>query len=228
MSHRQKGSYLGHKDGRHRAFRNGFGREASWLRSEAQQGGNRDAVAHEPQAKASVGVVVAQKQEEAAEVTTLGPTGFDLSQGAVSNVSAVPVRRKQPANVICERQRGTRSRPRGVNGVGAQGTRVTRLRDHTSVALDLRRSEAEKLTVVEAPTPWRQGPLAAQKRATHASERLICSGEDSGSIPDGSTPSSHTAATKSRAQQQAIAGRPASVSDGLTGRAAAQPELLPT
>ena len=116
-----------------------------------------------------------------------GPNSFDTEQGTGTIAPAVSVRRDQLANVICERQRGTRSRLRGVNGVGAQGARVTHRREHTGAASGILRPVAEIRKVVEAPTPGRQRSPIALNSATRVSEILGCSFVEPGAIPGGST-----------------------------------------
>lgn len=116
----------------------------------------------------------------------LGPTGFDVAGGSELTVPAALDRREKRATSNCERQRGFRSGC-GLIGAGEQGARVAHQRHHTSWAARGRRLAAEILTVVEAPTPRRQGLPVALNPATHVSEVLCRIVADRGSIPRGST-----------------------------------------
>jgi hypothetical protein len=115
-----------------------------------------------------------------------GPNGFDVEGRSESTVPAALDRREKRAPYICERQRGLRSGC-GLSGAGEQGARVAHRRHHTSWASRVRRLVAEKKTVVEAPTPGRQGPPVALIPATHVSEIRDRRFADLGSIPSGST-----------------------------------------
>lgn len=83
--------------------------------------------------------------------------------------------------------------------VDVRGARVARRRHHTSWTGALRRRPVETQTVVEAPTPRRQGPLRALRAATRVSEGVFWSSADPGSIPgESTTPSARCGARSSR------------------------------
>ncbi len=161
-----------------------------------------------------------------AEVVTAGETaqrarnGFDVEGSASSIVLAGLVRHEQLANVNRERQLGTRSRPRGVNGVDAQGVRVTHLRKHTSKASGILLPVVEIMQVVEAPSPAQRLSSLKTDYARERDDAVRLA--DLGSIPSGSTTSTEQQVTKS-AEHLGIAGRPATAADCVAGSASAQP-----
>lgn len=128
-----------------------------------------------------------ESSADSRERPATGPNGFDAEQWAEPTVLAELGCHEEQATPNCERQRGSRLRPHGLVGVGEQGARVAHRRHHTSLAARDCRRDAETKAVVEAPTPWRQRPSVAENPTTHASEVLILSCADPGSIPGGST-----------------------------------------
>jgi hypothetical protein len=152
-----------------------------------------------------------------------GPNGFDVAGRSGSNVSAALDCRERRATYNCERQRGSRSGC-GLSDAGARGVRVARRRHHTSWATRDRHLAAEKLTVVEAPTPRRHGQPVALNPATHVSEILVWNVADRGSIPRGSTGLCAMARSASPTIRSERAGGPtpprwwkSSVSTSVTG-----------
>lgn len=161
------------------------------------------------------------------EVETAGETahreriGFDGGQETSLIVLAGSVRHEQPANVNRERQLGTRSRPRGVNGV----ERVRRSSSAFGVSTRAGLQRARVGAVVEircggggaAP-----GAGLSRLKTDYARERDdVSSPADRGSIPRASSTSTEQQVTKSR-EHLGRARRRAPVSECLTDSSVSQ------
>lgn len=116
-----------------------------------------------------------------------GPTGFDVEQRthltapAGAHTAVITLGNDQSPTTTSPL---FRLRPESVD---TRGARVAYRRHHTSWTGAIRRRPVETQTVVEAPTPRRQGPLRAPRAAMRVSEGEIRNFSDPGSIPGGST-----------------------------------------
>lgn len=159
----------------------------------------------------------------AGETAQSGSTGIDVEQEASLIVLAASVRQNQPANVNRERQLGTRSRPRGVNGVGC--VRSSSSSSGVSTRAGLQRAR------VGAAAEIRCGGGGAAPgvellvlRTSYARERGdAASLTDRGSTPRGSTTSSQQWANEVLRVHLGIAGRPATASASLAETVSAEP-----
>lgn len=135
----------------------------------------------------------ARNEERAKRLVTAGrdrrsgPTGFDVEQRthltapAGAHTAVITLGNDQSPTTTSPL---FRLRPESVD---TRGVRVAYRRHHTSWTGAIRRRPVETQTVVEAPTPRRQGPLRALRAATRVSEGVFWSFADPGSIPGGST-----------------------------------------
>jgi hypothetical protein len=144
----------------------------------------------------------------------LGPeNSFDVGEEASVIVLAVSVRHNQPANVNRERQLGTRSRPRGVNGVGC--ARRSSSAPGVSTRAGLQRARVGAVVEIRcggggAVPGAGLSRLETDYARERADESMLA---EPGAVPGGSTTSNPNEVLR---EQHERAGRPAPVSEGLT------------